>query len=236
MAKNSGNLDEFVNQTQPKPSVDDEKIRVLIVNRWQLPASALAALFDQEPAFEVVGQVKCCADCCGSIVKLDPDVVICDLASEDRAGAWSLDRFRNCLPDTPIVVLSDDDQDQIVLKVVRLGVQGFLTKNVAPSILFEATQTVTRGGCYLEDGIQSKILALFDHRKGRHDPYKFFLNERERRILQLMADGMTNEQIGSKIHVSTSAVKYHNSSIFRKLGVANRFEAIKVAREQSLLG
>ena len=235
MARYLFNPDEFINGMQSEPSVDENKIRVLIVNRSRLFASALAALFDSEPAFEVIGQVRCCADCCRSTAKTNPDVVICDLDSENKAGAWSLDRFRNCLPDIPIIVVSNDDHEQVVLGVVRLGVQGFVTNNVEPAKLFEAVHTVTRGGCYLEDNIQSKILGLFDGRHGKRNPYHCFLNERERRILQLMARGMTNKQIGSEICLSTSAVKYHNSSIFKKLGVTNRIEAIKAADKQSLL-
>ncbi len=216
-------------------SVDEKKIRVLIVNRSQLFASALAALFDSEPTIEVVGQARCCADCCGSVAKMMPDVVICDLTTEDQTGAWSLDRFRKCLPDIPTVVLSDDDHEQRILRVTRLGVQGFLTKNVSPAKLVEAVHIVGSGGCYLEADIQAKILSLFDGRHGKRNSQRCLLNERERQILQLMAGGLTNEQIGAEVCLSTSAVKYHNSAIFKKLGVANRVEAIKIAGEQALL-
>ncbi len=235
MARSLNSLNELLNETQSGPSVDNNVIRVLIVNRSRLFASALAALFESDPAIEVVGQAKCCADCCSNAARTMPDVVICDLATEDVTGAWSLDRFRKCLPDIPTIILSDDDHEQRILRVARLGVQGFLTKNVPPAKLIEAVHTVGGGGCYLEADIQAKILSLFDGRHGNRNSYRCLLNERERHILRLMAGGMTNRQIGSEICLSTSAVKYHNSAIFKKLGVTNRVEAIKVAGEQALL-
>ena len=209
-------------------------IRVIIVNRSPMLGSALASLFSTDPGFEVVGQVANCADCCGSISTLDPDVIVCDLKSEEQSGFISLGRFRKCLPDVPTVVISDDDHEQRILRVVKAGVQGFLTTDATAGRLFKAIRTVSKGGCYIDDRIQSKILGLFGGR-GVKDPYQGLLNEREREILQLMADGQTNEQIGDSICLSKSAVKYHNKSIFRKLSVANRAEAVKVATQQALI-
>ncbi len=196
-------------------------------------ASALASLFNSDPGFEVVAQASNCAECCGAITTADPDVIVCDLKSEEHAGLSSLARFRNCLPDVPTVVISDDDHEQRILRVVKAGVQGFLTSDASPGMLFKAIRTVSRGGCYIDDRIQSKILGLFGGR-GAQDPYRGLLNEREREILRLMSDGLTNEQIGNAVCLSKSAIKYHNKSIFRKLGVSNRAEAVKVATQQSL--
>lgn len=209
-------------------------IRVVIVNRSPIMASALATLFESDAGFEVVAQVTCCADCCGVVGRSNPDVIICDLKSEERAGFSSLDQFRNCLPDVPTVVLSDDDHEQRILRVVRAGVQGFLTKAASPDKLFKAARTVSQGGCYIDDGIQRKLLGLFGGR-GVRDPYRGLLNQRERQILRLMADGLTNEQIGKSVCLSKSAIKYHNKAIFRKLGVSNRAEAVRVATQQALV-
>jgi two-component system NarL family response regulator len=132
------------------------------------------------------------------------------------------------------VVISDDDHEQRILRVVKAGVQGFLTSDASPAKLFKAIRTVSRGGCYIDDCIQSKLLRLFGGRDVR-DPYHGLLNDREREILRLMSDGLTNEQIGNAVCLSKSAIKYHNKAIFRKLGVSNRAEAVKVATQQSLI-
>jgi two-component system NarL family response regulator len=197
-------------------------------------ATALTSLFNSDPSFEVVAQVASCADCCGSVSASDPDVIVCDLKSEDQAGFSSLSRFRHCLPDIPTVVISDDDHEQRILRVVKAGVQGFLTSDASPAKLFKAIRTVCGGGCYIDDAIQSKILSLFGGR-GVGDPFSGLLNEREREILRLMSDGLTNEQIGNAVCLSKSAVKYHNKAIFRKLSVSNRAEAVKVATQQALI-
>jgi DNA-binding NarL/FixJ family response regulator len=197
-------------------------------------AAALASLFNSDPGFEVVGKVSSCADCCGSISTLEPDVIVCDLKSEEQTGFTSFGRFRNCLPDVPTVVISDDDHEQRILRVVKAGVQGFLTSDASPRRLFKAIRTVSKGGCYIDDDIQSKLLSVFGGR-GAQDPYRGLLNQREREILRLMADGLTNEQIGDSVCLSKSAVKYHNKSIFRKLAVSNRAEAVKVAAQQALI-
>ena len=210
-------------------------IRLVIVNRSPIMATALATLFNSDPGFEVVAQASNCAECCGTIAASNPDVIVCDLKSEEQSGLVSLGRFRNCLPDVPTVVISDDDHEQRILRVVKAGVQGFLTNDASTSKLFKAIRTVSRGGCYIDDSIQSKLLSLFGGR-GTQDPYSGLLNQREREILRLLADGLTNQQIGDAVCLSKSAIKYHNKSIFRKLGVSNRAEAVKVATQQSLVG
>ena len=219
---------------KPAANTNPPPIRVVIVNRSPIMATAQASLFNSDPGFEVVAQASNCAECCGTISMSDPDVIVCDLKSEEQTGFVSLGRFRHCLPDVPTVVISDDDHEQRVLRVVKAGVQGFLTEDASPGKLFKAIRTVSRGGCYIDDSIQSKLLSLFSGR-GLQDPYSGLLNEREREILRLMSDGLTNEQIGNAVCLSKSAIKYHNKAIFRKLGVGNRAEAVKVATQQALI-
>jgi DNA-binding NarL/FixJ family response regulator len=209
-------------------------IRVVIVNRSPIMASALASLIDSDSNFQVVAKASCCAECCGSIASAKPDLIICDLKSEELAGPSSLTRFRHCLPDVPTIVISDDDQEQRIIKIIKSGVQGLLTTDASPASLFAAARAVCRGGNYIDDSIQSKLLSLL----GGSDPGNLNnaqLTDREKTILNLISDGLTNEQIGNAVCLSKSAIKYHNKSIFRKLGVSNRTEAAKVAMEQNLI-
>ena len=209
-------------------------IRVVIVNRSPIIASALASLFDADSNFQVVAKVSCCAECCGSVASTDPDLVICDLQSEEAAGPSSLDRFRNCLPNVPAIVMTDDDHEQRILRIVRSGVQGILTSNALPTALFAAARSVARGGYYFEECIQSKLMSLLGG-SNLTNLDRGLLNSREHTILKLIANGLTNEQIGNTVCLSTSAVKYHNKAIFRKLGVSNRAEAVKVAADYRLI-
>ena len=209
-------------------------IRVVIVNRSPIIASALASLVDSDPNFRVVAKASCCAECCGSIASANPDLIICDLKSEEMAGASSLARFRHCLPDVPAIVITDEVHEQRIIRIVRSGVQGILTSNALPTALFAAARAVSRGGYYVEECIQSTLMSLIGgHDIGNLD--RGLLNTRERMILKLIADGLTNEQIGNAVCLSKSSIKYHNKAIFRKLGVSNRAEAVKVAAEQNLI-
>ena len=220
-------VDELMKESLPD-------IRVVIVNRSPIMASALASLVDSDPNFRVVAKASCCAECCGNIALADPDLIICDLKSEELAGPSSLARFRNCLPDVPMIVISDDDHEQRILRIIRSGVQGLLTSEALPASLFIAARAVSGGGYYIEERLQSKLMSLIG---GRHvdDLDKGLLNQRERTILKLIADGLTNEQIGNAVCLSKSSIKYHNKAIFRKLGVSTRAEAVRVAAEQSLI-
>ncbi len=225
---------EHVLTQQQVPESRPDKIRVVIANRSPIMGSALASLFDSNPEFEVVAKVSSCADCYRSVGSTDVDVIVCDLESEELEGFSPLPRFRNCSPHIPTVVISDDDHEQRILRMVKAGVQGFLTKDASPARLFKAISTVSRGGCYIDDCIQSKLLGLFGGH-GVRNPYRGLLNSREREILRLMSNGLTNEQIGNAVCLSKSAVKYHNKSIFKKLDVSNRAEAVKVAIQQALI-
>lgn len=210
------------------------EIRVVIVNRSPIIASALASLVDADPNFQVIAKVSCCAECCGSIASTNPDLIICDLQSEEAAGPSSLARFRNCLPDVPAIVITDDYHEQRILKIVKSGIQGLLSSTALPTTLFAAARAVTRGGYYFEECIQMKLMSLISG-SNLTELDKGLLNSREQTILELIADGLTNEQIGSAVCLSKSAVKYHNKAIFRKLGVSNRAEAIRVAASQRLI-
>ena len=209
-------------------------IRVVIVNRSPIIATALASLFDSDSNFKVVAKASCCAECCGSIASTDPDLIICDLQSEEAAGPSSLARFQNCLPGVPAIVLTDDDHEQRILRIVRSGVRGILTSDALPTALFAAARLVARGGYYFEECIQSKLMFLLGG-SNLTNLDKGLLNSREHTILQLIANGLTNEQIGNAVCLSKSAVKYHNKAIFRKLGVSNRAEAVKVGADHRLI-
>ncbi len=210
-------------------------IRVLIINSSGLMGKAVAALLEAEPGFEIVGMVKGCSDCQKCVATLRPDVVLCDLDAEAARGPHSLGRFRHCLPDVPVVVLSGDDSEQRVLQLVKVGIQGFVTKDSSRRTLVDAIRSASRGGCFLERGIQSKLMRLFANGGSGRDPWQRPLSEREQRILRLMVDGLTNGQIAQKVFLSTSAVKYHNAAIFKKLGVSGRAQAIKAAIQQALV-
>lgn len=210
-------------------------IRVLIVNSSGLMGTAVASLVSSQPDFEVLKVVKCCAECCRSMSDLAPDLVLCDLDAEDLCGPRSLEQFRNCLPHVPTIVLSNHLHQQRILRVIRFGVQGFLSKDESPAVLFKAIRTVSKGGSFLDAHVQSALLMLAGNSQNKGDAHSQPLTRREEQILRLMGEGLTNEQIGQRICLSTSAVKYHNCSIFRKLGVSKRAEAVRVATQQVLV-
>jgi len=210
------------------------EINVVIVNRSPIMASALAALVNSDPNFQVVAEVSSCAECCGAVASAEPDLIICDLKSEELAGSHSVANLRHCLPDVPAIVISDDDHEQRIIKIIKSGAQGLLTSSARPAALFAAARAVSRGGFYIEDCIQTKLVSLF----GESHPGNLnnvLLNDREHAILKLIVAGLTNEQIGNAVCLSKSAVKYHNRAIFRKLGVSNRVEAVRIATQKELV-
>lgn len=210
-------------------------IKILVANQSPIMASALAALLDSHQNFEVVATTTNCTECCASASAATPDIIICDLLSANHAKRSSLACLRNCLPDdVPTMVITDKDHDQHILQIMGCNVKGLMTSDTTPASLFEAVRIVASGGCCMDESIQGKLLSMLGTRDIDNTDADL-LNERERAILELMGNGLTNEQIGEAVFLSKSSVKYHNKAIFRKLGVSNRAGAVKVATREGLI-
>lgn len=206
-------------------------IRVLIVDAQDIVRVGLSLVIDSLDDMDLVGTARNGIEAVELCRELRPDVVLLDLVLADNDGVSTIEQLRIITPETRIVVLSSTDDEALIRKAIRAGALSLLLKNVAVSALMDTIRAAHQGKSTLaQEATQALIGALQRPPAAGHD-----LSDREMDTLMLMMRGLKNPEIASYMMVSTSTVKKHVSSIFAKLNVSNRLEAVTFALQHRIL-
>jgi DNA-binding NarL/FixJ family response regulator len=162
-----------------------------------------------------------------------PDLVLLDLRLPGISGLDALPRFRECVPNTKIIILTQSDREQDVLRAITLGASGYLLKSATLDEITESIQTVMGGGAPLDKGVARFILESLKTRlpKDEDQPQ---LTERELEIMQLLAEGFVKKEIASQLRIGYSTVDTHVAHIYEKLEVSNAPSAVNRAHRLGL--
>lgn len=210
------------------------RIRVLIADDHPVFRFGLRALLLAEPDMEVVGEAASGEEAVTRCAELAPDVVLMDLNLPDINGITATRRIVQAQPQTGVLVITMFDDDS-VFAAVRAGARGYLIKGAEGEETLRAIRAVAHGEAIFSPTIAARLIAYFAHlRGGAALPAFPELTEREREILALIAQGLTNQAIAERLVVSPKTVRNQVSTIFGKLQVADRAEAIVRAREAGL--
>lgn len=215
-----------------------DEIKVLIADDQTLMREGLQTLLELSPGIRVVGQAGDGQETVTLVRKLRPDVVLMDVRMPVMDGVEATRRIRRELPDTQVIILSTFDDDEYIFEGLAAGARGYLLKDVSSEELAEAIHTVHRGQALLPPGIASKVVAEFSRLAARREPSASLYEEltpRELEVLRLLAARATNRQIAEALCITEGTVKNHVSNILGKLGVSNRAQAARHARELGLL-
>jgi DNA-binding NarL/FixJ family response regulator len=208
-------------------------VRVLIVDDHPVVRDGLRALLDS------IGDAEVVAEAANGIAAIRearthrPDVVIMDLNLPDLDGVEATRRIRQLVPDTAVLVLSMLEDDESVFAAMRAGARGYLLKGASQGDIERAIQTVAGGGAFLGSQVARRVLGLLAAPR-REDPPFPQLTGREREVLDLIATGLPNRQIATRLDISAKTVSNHISSIFAKLHLSDRAAAIVQARDAGL--
>ncbi len=216
-----------------------ETIRVLLVDDQRLMREGLCVLLELEPGLEVVGEAGDGKEALEAYAALRPDVVLMDVRMPGMDGVETTRRLRERWPDARIIILTTFDDDAYVFEGLRAGALGYLLKDVSGGDLAEAIRTVAAGGALLAPSVARKVVAEFSRLapparlpdEGLPEP----LSEREKEVLRLVAQGLSNREIAQKLVLAEGTVKNHVTAILQKLGVRDRTQAALRARQLGLL-
>jgi DNA-binding NarL/FixJ family response regulator len=203
-----------------------ERIRVLIADDHSLVRHGLAAIINMEEDTAVVGEAGDGEEAVALWRELRPDVVLMDLRMPKVEGVEAIKRIRAEDPHAGIIVLTTFDHDEDIYAGLRAGAKAYLLKDVEPDELFRCIRAVHSGEAYL----QSKVAVRLAQRV--HDES---LTGREEQILKLLAEGKSNRAIGQALFITESTVKSHLKSLFVKLDVTSRAEAVALAARRGLV-
>lgn len=207
-----------------------EIIRILLADDHPVVRDGLAAMLATQPDFAVVGEAGNGAEAVAEAARLRPDVVLMDLEMPVLDGIEAIRRLRAADPSVQVVVLTAFDTDERIVGALQAGAQGYLLKGAPRAEIFAAIRTVSAGGALIPPVVASKLL-----RQVRAAESPDALTARETEVLTLVAAGLANQEIAVRLSISERTVKFHVSSILAKLGVKNRTQAARQARERGLV-
>ncbi|MDX3194450.1 response regulator transcription factor [Streptomyces sp. MN03-5084-2B] len=211
-------------------------VRVIVVDDEELVRSGFRLILQAAGDIEVVATVTG-AQAVKEIGLRRPDVVLLDIRMPDVDGLTVLRQLRG-LADPPVVaMLTTFDSDEYIATALRSGAAGFILKDTAPEQLAQLVRTLAAGGVVLSPKVTRTVVdGYLDSGAGSAAATQAGrLSERERTVLVLIADGLSNTDIARRIHVSVGTVKDHVSAILTKLGVGSRVQAALVAQRAGLL-
>ncbi len=198
--------------------------RVMIVDDHEVVRQGLRALLESDPSLEVVAEAGSVGMAVQGALEAKPDVLVLDVRLPDGTGIEVCREVRSRLPDVRALMLTSFPDDEAVYEAIMAGASGYLLKETRGTDLVDAVQRVAAGESLLDPAVTGRVLARL--RQGdQEDPRVAKLTPQERRILALVAEGLTNRVIGEQLHVAEKTVKNNMSSIFRKLGMERRTEA-----------
>lgn len=201
-------------------------IRILIVEDQYFARLALRTVIDGRGDMEIVAETQSGLESLALYRQHEPDVVIMDLRLPGLSGFDAIRAIREESPDARIVVLSNYDGSEDVHRAVEAGAVAYLTKDASAEELVSAIESATRGKRYLPPAL-ARLL------NQRHPADE--LTSRELEVLELLAQGMSNQDIGTTLGIAEKTVRIHMTHIFEKLGVTDRTQAVITAVQRGLV-
>ena len=206
--------------------VERRKIRVLIADDHLIVRTGLAALLGTESDIEVVGQAKNGIEAVREALRLRPDVVIMDLVMPRKDGVEATAEISAQAPDVKVILLTTFGTSDGIAHALAVGAKGAILKNADNAELVRAIRKVARGGEFVSPDIQQQLAV---------DPPIPSLTPRQQDILNSMVRGLTDRDIARQLGIRQDGVNDHVSAILRKIGAANRTEAVAIALRKHLL-
>jgi NarL family two-component system response regulator LiaR len=211
-------------------------IRVLIVDDHAVVRSGLSAFLSVYDDLDIVGEADGGADAIQMCSESCPDVVLMDLVMPDVDGATATRAIREACPTIQVIALTSFREDDLVQGALQAGAIGYLLKNVSADELANAIRAAHAGRPTLAPEATQALIHAATHQPAGNEPQPGEdLTEREREILALMIEGLSNPQIADRLVVSRSTVKFHVSNILMKLGATTRTEAVAMAIHQKMV-
>ena len=205
-----------------------DKIRILLVEDHVVVRQSIRQFLNREDDLEVVGEASEGTEAVQLTTQLKPDVVIMDVAMPKLNGIEATKQIKTLHPVTAVLALTAYDFDEYIFALLEAGAAGYLLKSISGQELIEAIRAVHRGDSVLHPTVARKVIARFRQPAIDSGSEKGLglLSEREIEVLRLAAGGWSNKQIASELSLSMRTVEAYFGSIFNKLGVGSRIEAV----------
>jgi two-component system response regulator DevR len=202
-------------------------ITLLIVDDSQLVRAGLRALLEVESDLRIVDEAASVREAVEKCAKARPAVVLLDIRLPDGSGLDACRQILRHTPDTRVLILTSMMDDRLVDDAIRAGAHGYLLKEIDGRGLVSAIRDVAAGKSILDPAVTARVMQIVRTGGSSRDRFEL-LSPQERRVLALIAEGLTNKEVGTRLGLSEKTVKNYLSTVFEKLQVSRRAEAAAI--------
>jgi len=211
------------------------KIRILIVDDHAILREGVRALLQTNEDLEVVGEASDGQEAIAAVERLDPDVVLMDIAMPGLGGIEASLELKKLGKRARILILSQYEDREYVRRLLKAGVSGYVLKKSAGAELAGAIRAVHKGGLVLDPEVARTAMAEADPASPGHaDPYES-LTDREKQVLKLVAEGKSNKEVAEVLGISVKTAMTHREHVMEKLAVHNRTELVRFAIKRGVI-
>jgi two-component system response regulator NreC len=213
------------------------KIRVLLAEDHTIVRKGLRSLLDGETGIEVIGEAGDGREAVEKVQQLLPDVVVMDITMPALSGLEATRQIKKRFPEVKVLILTMHATEEYVFQILRAGASGYVVKQAAPAELISAIRAVCRGESFLSPAISRKVVEEYIRQaeaiEGK-DSYDR-LTDREREVLQLVAEGHSNQEIAGLLHISVKTVETHRTNLMAKLDIHSTAELTRYAIRKGVI-
>lgn len=213
-----------------------DKQKIILVDDHEVVRVGLGLIIGNNPKFEVVGYAKNLQETLEGIKQYSPDIVVLDIRLQGESGIDVCKQVRALYPDIKVLILTSFGDDELVMQAIMAGANGYLLKDVGNDELIQGLERIATGGSLLDPSTTARVLNMMkDMAEGKKsDTLRDKLSEQEYKILSLLGEGKTNNEIGEVLNLSPKTVKNYVSNLLSKLDLNNRAEAAVFAVKNNI--
>ena len=215
--------------TEPGELVAKDQIRVIVADDHPLFRGGVINSLRDTPGITVVGEAESGDQALHLARELLPDVVLLDIAMPGKSGIATVAELATACPATRVVMLTVSEREDDLLTALKAGASGYVLKGVSARELVEVVRMVAQGEVYVSPMLAGHLLRELSHPRAGDTDHLAELTEREREMLRLVTEGLTNREIGDRLHLAEKTVKHYMTNILGKLHVRSRVEAALIA-------
>lgn len=214
-----------------------EKIRLLLVDDHAVVRSGLRMLLQAQPDMRIVAEAETGNQAVQLMHRHEPDVVLMDIQMPDMNGIEATKKIKAIRGETAVLALTMHEDDQYFFAMLQAGASGYVPKRAAPDELVSAIRTVSRGEVFLYPSLASRLVQSYlgQSPEAEENDTLDKLTPREKEVLTLIAEGLTNPEIAENLVISVKTVDRHRENIMQKLNLHSRVDLVKYAIKQGLI-
>ena len=212
-------------------------IKLLLVDDHQVVRTGLRMLLEGQPDMKIIGEADSGEQALEKARLLSPDVVVMDITLPDISGIEATRRLKEMMPGIAVVALTIHEDEQYFFEMLQAGASGYVPKRAAPEDLIASIRAAFAGEIYIYPSLAKALVADFLGRSSLESEHASLdgLTSREQEVLSLLAEGMSNDEIGESLQISRHTVARHRENLMRKLELHSRSELVKYAIRKGII-